>query len=110
VDADDLPSGRKMPPYPLPILRVARRAVDQSARGRGLGKALLRFCLELAEGMRDQYGCVGVVVDAKPGAEAFYEPFGFVEVEAMEGMGTRLPRPVLMYLPLGSIPRKPSGR
>ena len=27
LDADDLPGGRRMPPYPLPVLRLARLAV-----------------------------------------------------------------------------------
>lgn len=106
LDADDLPSGRKMPPYPLPILRVARLAVDESAKGRGIGKSLLRFCFELAETLREQYGCIGVLVDAKPGAEGFYLQFGFTTIQALEGQDARVPRPTLMYLPLGSVPRK----
>jgi GNAT superfamily N-acetyltransferase len=48
----------------VPILRVARLAVDQPAAGRGLGRALLRFLIELAERMRVELGCVGLVVDA----------------------------------------------
>ncbi len=104
LDADDLPSGRKMPPYPLPVLRVARLAVDEAARGLGLGKGLLRFCFELAERMRDAVGCIGVAVDAKPGAESFYRQFGSVPIDALEGASVQVPRPALMYLPLGSIP------
>jgi len=65
LDAGDLPSGRRAPPYPVPILRVARLAIDESARELGLGKALLRFAIELAEKMMTELGCVGVVVDAK---------------------------------------------
>ena len=38
LDAGDLPSGRRAPPYPVLILRVARLAVDESARELGLGK------------------------------------------------------------------------
>jgi len=68
LDAEDLPSGRKAPPYPVPVLRVARLAVDESARGLGVGRALLRFGIELAERMSREIGCVGVVVDAKAGA------------------------------------------
>jgi hypothetical protein len=38
VEIEDLPlaSQRKLPLYPLPVLRLARLAVDQSAQGRGL--------------------------------------------------------------------------
>ncbi len=109
LDAGDLPTGRRMPPYPVPVLRVARLAVDLAASGRGVGRALLRFCFELAERMRDELGCVGLVVDAKPGAEGFYGRYGFSLVEALEGAGARVPAPALMYLPLGSIPRRPRG-
>jgi GNAT superfamily N-acetyltransferase len=39
---------KNLPRYPLPILRLARLAVDDSFRGRGIGRQLLRFVLELA--------------------------------------------------------------
>jgi len=106
LDADDLPGGRRMPPYPLPILRIARLAVSEAVRARGLGSGLLRFCIELAERMRDEVGCVGVVVDAKEGARSFYDRYGFVAFEAEEGIALALPRPVPMFLPLGSVPRR----
>ena len=104
LDADEVPSGRRMPPYPLPVLRVARLAVARQAASQGLGKALLRFAIELAETMRTRFGCVGLVVDAKPGAVGFYEPFGFVPITAVAGAAATVPRPQAMYLPLGSIP------
>jgi GNAT superfamily N-acetyltransferase len=104
MDAEDLPSGRKMPPYPVPILRVARLAVDLSARGSGVGALLLRFAIELAERMRDEYGCVGVLVDAKAGAIDFYRRYGFLPVEAVEGTSGQRPEPTMMFLALGSVP------
>ena len=103
---DALPSGRRMPPYPLPILRVARLAVDAAAQGRGLGKALLRFSIELAERMRAEVGCAGLVVDAKPAAEGFYRSFGFEVIGVLEGQARQLPTPTPMYLPLGAVPRR----
>ena len=33
---------RKLPGYPLPVLRLARLAVDATAQNRGVGKSLLR--------------------------------------------------------------------
>lgn len=106
LDAEDLPSGRKMPPYPVPILRVARLAVDERGRGHGIGRALLRFAIELAERMRNEVGCVGVVVDAKAGAVDFYRRYGFVSLEALQGTSAQRPEPALMFLPLGSAPRR----
>lgn len=106
LDAEDLPSGRRPPPYPVPILRVARLAVDEKARGRGLGEALLRFCIELAEHMMEQFGCVGLVVDAKPDAVTFYERYGFIPLELIEGATTQKPEPRPMFLALASVPRR----
>lgn len=106
VDADDLADGRRMPPYPLPVLRVARLAVSETDRGRGLGKALLRHAIEIAEQLRDTVGCVGLVVDVKPGAEGFYRAFGIVEVLAEEGGAAGVPRSTLGFLPLGAVPRR----
>lgn len=107
LDADDLPGGRRMPPYPLPVLRLARLAVSEADRGRGVGAAMLRFCIELAERMRDEVGCVGLVVDAKAGAVAFYRRYGFVEVDALEGRAPSTPHPTALFLPLGAVPKRP---
>jgi GNAT superfamily N-acetyltransferase len=104
LDAADLPSGRQAPPYPVPILRVARLAVDASARGRGLGRALLRFAIELAERMMIEFGCVGLLIDAKRGAEEFYRRYGFVPLEVLEGAAEQRPEPTPMFLALGSVP------
>jgi predicted N-acetyltransferase YhbS len=108
LDAEDLPSRRKMPPYPVPVLRLARLAVDHRAQGIGIGKALLRFGLELAERMRDELGCVGVLVDAKKDAVPFYRRLGFEPVVALEGAAPMLPRTTPMFLSLGSIPVRDS--
>jgi GNAT superfamily N-acetyltransferase len=68
---------RRLPGYPLPVLRLARLGVEADAQGGGVGEALLRRVLELALVQRDALGCVGVVVDAKPDAVGWYERFGF---------------------------------
>ncbi|MFZ5481743.1 MAG: GNAT family N-acetyltransferase [Myxococcota bacterium] len=106
LDADAVPGRRKAPPYPVPVLRVARLATSEAARGRGVGKALLRFVLELAERMRDEVGCVGLVVDAKADAVEFYRAYGFVEVRFLEGASGVRPVPTAMFLALSSVPRR----
>ncbi|HEU4930419.1 MAG TPA: GNAT family N-acetyltransferase [Candidatus Krumholzibacteria bacterium] len=105
VEIDDLPVTvrRKLPRYPLPVLRLARLAVDQAAQGQGLGLQLLRFVLRLALQMADDFGCVGVVVDAKPDAEPFYAKFGFAALEATEGRSDTRPTPTPMFLSIGAI-------
>ncbi len=92
-----------MPRYPLPILRLARLAIDRSAQSQGLGTQLLRFVCQLAAKMADEYGRAGVVVDAKPEAVSFYAKYGFVPYEALEGQSEARPRPTMMFLAMRAI-------
>jgi GNAT superfamily N-acetyltransferase len=94
---------RRLPRYPLPVLRLARLAVDGRAQSRGLGRALLRHVFLLALEMAADYGCVGVVVDAKPAAVDFYARFGFSPLEVKAGGLESRPQPAPMFLPLGLI-------
>ncbi len=105
LEIEDLPKAarRKLPQYPLPILRLARLAVDSTVHGRGIGSALLRFVFELARKMALDFGCIGISVDAKPGAEAFYERLGFFRLEVLEGASDARPAPATMFLPLSAI-------
>lgn len=105
LEIDGLPAAarQKLPRYPLPVLRLARLAVDRSAQGQGLGLQLLRFVLQLALRMSDDYGCVGIVVDAKPDALAFYTKYGFLPVEALEGASDARPAPTPMFLSIRAV-------
>ena len=107
VEIDELPAAtrRQLPRYPLPVLRLGRLAVDQSAQGQGLGAQLLRFVLQLAVRMAGDYGCVGVLVDAKPDAVSFYTKYGFAAVEAVEGQSDARPAPKAMFLGIRAIKR-----
>ncbi|MBA1446454.1 MAG: GNAT family N-acetyltransferase [Gammaproteobacteria bacterium] len=99
--AEELPKtlrGR-LPAYPLPILRVARLAVDERFQGHGIGRLLLRAMLELALEMRDRAGCTGVVVDAKSDAVDFYSGLGFMAIELVSGALGDRPEPMTMFLP-----------
>jgi GNAT superfamily N-acetyltransferase len=105
IEIDDLPAAlrRSLPRYPLPVLRLARLAVDSKVRGRGLGEQLLRFALGLALAMTEDYGCVGVAVDAKAGAEGFDARYGFRSIDVVEGLSDARPRPTPMFLPTSEI-------
>jgi GNAT superfamily N-acetyltransferase len=94
---------RRLPSYPLPILRLARLAVDERYQGHGIGRLLLRVMLELALDMRDRVGCIGIVVDAKPDAIAFYSSLGFKPIDLVSGALGDRPEPVAMFLPIGQI-------
>jgi GNAT superfamily N-acetyltransferase len=78
IDIVDLPVEDRMRyPYPAPVLSLARLATDERDRGQGIGSSLLAHVFVLAARMSDELGCVGVIVDSKVGALAFYERFGF---------------------------------
>lgn len=105
IERNSVPSARlrkRLPTYPLPVLRLARLGVDTRAKGHGIGKALLRHVLVRAIEQRDALGCVGVVTDAKPEAVSFYETLGF---EALEGVreGLLLTEPSPMFLGIETI-------
>ncbi len=93
---------RRLPSYPLPVLRLARLGVDTRAQGLGIGKALLRHVLRLALEQRDRLGCVGVVTDAKPDAVRFYETLGFQPLEGVRE-GLLVSEPVPMFLGIETI-------
>jgi GNAT superfamily N-acetyltransferase len=110
LEVGELPEAlrRKLPAYPLPVLRLARLAVAEEAKGLGIGRELLRAVFTLAWRMADDFGCVGVVVDAKLDAVGFYERLGFnALVHGKGGLGDR-PEPTAMFLELGAIQR-PDG-
>lgn len=90
---------RRLPSYPLPVVRLARLGVDRRAQGLGIGKALLRHVLEQAVDQRDRLGCVGVVTDAKAEAVRFYEALGFVPLEGVrEGLLSGEPLPMFLSI------------
>jgi len=105
IERKSLPSARlrrRLPGYPLPVLRLARLGVDIRAQGAGVGRAMLAHVLDLALDQRDRIGCVGVVTDAKPNAITFYQRYGFTPLEGVrEGAlhGDSTP----MFLPIGTI-------
>ena len=77
---------RKLPAYPVPVIRLSRMAVATTAQGRGVGAALLRHVNLLAvELSTNKIGCVGVLVDAKAEARDFYARYGFIELELQAG-------------------------
>ena len=65
--------------------------------------------LELALEMRDRVGCVGVVVDAKPEAVAFYRPLGFQPLRVISGALGDHPEPIPMFLPVQAIAKAREG-
>jgi GNAT superfamily N-acetyltransferase len=94
---------KKLPAYPIPILRIARLAVDKRSQGRRIGKLMLRAMFELALELRDRIGCAGAVVDAKASAVNFYQRLGFMPLGAVRGTLAAPPEPLPMFLPIELI-------
>lgn len=64
--------------HPVPIILLARLAVDQRELGQGIGAGLLKDALLRATQAADIIGCRAVLVHAKDqNAKAFYQRFGF---------------------------------
>ena len=64
--------------HPVPVIIIARLAVDIADRGKGLGKGLLRNAFIRILRASDIIGGRAVLVHAKDvKAKAFYEHFGF---------------------------------
>jgi GNAT superfamily N-acetyltransferase len=70
-----------MPPdYPIPVIMLARLAVDRNEQGRGLGSALLKDAFFRIASAADIVGARAVLVHAIDAeAKAFYEHFEFEE-------------------------------
>lgn len=97
VTFEHLPTGaaRKLPKHPVPVILLARLAVDQSAQGQRLGEGLLLDALHRALDVSGNLGTHAVEVDAlDESAVAFYVRYGFVPL---------LDNPKHLYLPLSTI-------
>lgn len=74
--------------------RIGRLAVDERARGRRLGEALLLDALLRVVTAAEIVACLGIIVDAKDeDAERFYANYDYVTVDASSW-------PRRMFLPI----------
>lgn len=80
VQFDLLPADerKRLPRYPVPVVHLARLAVDLRERGKGLGAELLVDAFARALRSTSEIAAAGVEVVAKDDeARAFYAKFGF---------------------------------
>lgn len=91
---------RTLPRYPLPTLRIARLAVELGSRSIRVGERLLKHAITMAVRMRDDYGCVGLIVDAKPDSVSFYVKYGFDRIRPVAGLIRGESSTVAMFLPI----------
>lgn len=66
IELDQLPDriARKLPRHPIPAALLGRLAVDQHARGHGVGKMLLANAIQRTLAISDQIAIYAMIVDA----------------------------------------------
>lgn len=70
--------GKGLARHPVPVMLLARLAVDRTEQGRGLGKALVKDALLRTAAAADIAGIRALLVHAKDdGARAWYEALEF---------------------------------
>src|SRR5258708_38298395 len=72
---------RGLPSYDLPLILLARLAVDRRFAGRGLGHALISEALHICLRAADEVGCRCVITDAHRGRLGWVARAGFVPIE-----------------------------
>jgi len=88
----------------IPVIRIGRLAVDRRVQGVGLGRTLVHAALTIALAESERIGCAGVAVDALADAVPFYQQFDFLPMRTpLVGGSPVRPRPVAMYLEIGTI-------
>jgi GNAT superfamily N-acetyltransferase len=97
VAFDNLPidASRKLPRHPVPVVLLARLAVDQLAQGRGLGEGLLLDALQRVLDLSTGLGIHAVEVEALDNvAAAFYVKYGFTPLDD---------NPLHLFLPVKTL-------
>jgi GNAT superfamily N-acetyltransferase len=89
---------RGLPPYDLPLILLARLAVDRRFAGRGLGRALISEVFRISLRAADEVGCRCIVTDAYRDRTAWYAQYGFVPIEGAVENG-----PQRMFLDLRTV-------
>lgn len=78
IDLKALPDPKRLPRFPVPVVHLARLAVDRAHQKQGLGGALLFDAFARSAEIADQAGVYTLTVDAKnPTTASFYKHHGF---------------------------------
>lgn len=89
---------RGLPPYELPLILLARLAVDRRFAGRGLGHALISEAFRVSLHVADEVGCRCIVTDAYRDRVGWYARYGFVPIQGAASTG-----PQRMFLDLRTV-------
>lgn len=89
---------RGLPPYDLPLILVARLAVDRRFAGRGLGHALISEALRIGLRLSGEAGCRCIITDACRERIGWYVQYGFQPIAGATDDG-----PQRMFLDLRTV-------
>jgi GNAT superfamily N-acetyltransferase len=89
---------RGLPPYDLPLILLARLAVDHRFSGRGLGHALISEALRISMRVSDEVGCRCIITDAYRDQVSWYSRYGFVPIDGAAATG-----PQRMFLDVRTV-------
>lgn len=84
-----------LPKYPIPAAKIGRLAVDESAKGNGIGKFLLIDAFLRIHQASKLVAAYAVIVDAKDEkSKKFYKHYGFIKYNDIE---------MSLFLPMETI-------
>ena len=89
---------RGLPAYDLPLILLARLAVDRRFAGRGLGHALISEALRISLRVANEVGCRCIITDAYRDRVGWYAKYGFVPIEGPAATG-----PQRMFLDMRTV-------
>jgi GNAT superfamily N-acetyltransferase len=89
---------RGLPLCDLPLILLARLAVDRRFAGKGLGHALISEAFRISLGAAVEIGCRCIVTDAYRDRTGWYARYGFVPIEGSADSG-----PQRMFLDIRTI-------
>lgn len=89
---------RGLPPYDLPMILLARLAVDRRFAGQGLGHALIAEAFRISLQVAGEVGCRYIITDAYRDRTGWSARYGFVPAEGSPPEG-----PQRMFLDLRTV-------
>jgi GNAT superfamily N-acetyltransferase len=89
---------RGLPNYDLPLILLARLAVDKRFAGKGIGHALISEAFRIGLRLSTEIGCRCIVTDAYRDRTGWYARYGFVPIEGGAPEG-----PQRMFLDIRTI-------
>jgi len=89
---------RGLPNYDLPLVLLARLAIDLRFAGKGIGHALISEVFRISLRVSGEVGCRCIITDAYRDRTSWYARYGFIPIE-----GAAPERPQRMFLDIRTI-------